>query len=67
LILFNITVLSIISVILYGVFYIFTIIWAYKICEIRKRPGWWAILTIIPMLGWLWGFIMWGILAWGQK
>ncbi|MDO8623265.1 MAG: hypothetical protein Q7R52_03380 [archaeon] len=46
---------------------VFTIIWTYKICEARGKPGWWAILTIIPIAGWIWSFIMWGILAWSKK
>ncbi len=44
-------------------FLIYTIIWQWKICEARKRPGWWALLIFIPF----WQFIMWGILAWGKK
>lgn len=47
---------------------IFSLIWIWKICEARKRPGWWALLTIIPIFGWfIWSFIMWGILAWSKK
>lgn len=49
------------------VLFIFCIIWLYKICEARKRPGWWAIITIIPIVGWIWSLILWGILAWGKK
>ncbi len=45
---------------------VYTIIWQYHICEKRKRPGWWAILTLIPVFGPLWNLIMWGILAWGK-
>lgn len=38
----------------------------YKVCEARQRPGWWAILTIIPVIGGIWSLVMWGILAWGK-
>ena len=38
----------------------------YKICEARQKPGWWAILIIIPIVGSIWNLIMWGILAWGK-
>lgn len=45
---------------------VFMIIWQWKVCEARKRPGWWAVLQLIPVVGWIWAFIMWGILAWGK-
>ena len=44
----------------------FVIAWTYKVCEARRRPGWWALLTLIPFFGWIWMFVMWGILAWGE-
>lgn len=43
-----------------------TIVILYKICEARKRPGWWALLTLIPFFGVIWYFILMGILAWGK-
>ncbi|MBU0459714.1 MAG: hypothetical protein KKH52_01795 [Nanoarchaeota archaeon] len=46
---------------------VFTMIWMWKICEARKRPGWWAILVLIPFVGGIWGLVMWGILAWSKK
>jgi hypothetical protein len=49
------------------VFSIFTMVWTWKICEARGREGWWAILTLVPMIGWLWSPIMWGLLAWGEE
>jgi len=39
----------------------------WKICERRKRPGWWALLTLIPGFGSLWQLIMYGILAWSKE
>jgi hypothetical protein len=45
---------------------IFVIMSEWKICEQRKRPGWWAIITIIPFVGGIWSIILWGILAWGK-
>lgn len=38
----------------------------WKICEARQKPGWWALLSLIPLFGIVWSFIMWGILAWGK-
>jgi hypothetical protein len=46
---------------------VFSIIWLWKISEARGREGWWAILTLVPMVGGLWSPIMWGILAWGEE
>lgn len=46
---------------------VFSMIWMWKICEARNRPGWWAILTIIPWIGAIWGLVMMGILAWSKK
>ncbi|MFP4423609.1 MAG: hypothetical protein ACLFP2_00095 [Candidatus Woesearchaeota archaeon] len=46
---------------------VFAIIWQWKICEARNKPGWWAILLIIPLVGNIWGLVMWGILAWSKQ
>lgn len=40
-----------------------TIWWWWKIAEIRKKPGWLAILMIIPIIN----LIIMGILAWSKK
>lgn len=32
----------------------------WKICEARGKPGWWGILIVIPVVGW----VMMGLLAW---
>jgi hypothetical protein len=59
---------------------VFMYIWQWKICEVRGKPGWWAILPLIaaglswiPILGAVlsiagsvWSLVMWGILAWGK-
>jgi len=45
---------------------VFVVIWLWKICEARGKPGWWAVLTIIPFVGSIWMLIMMGILAWGE-
>jgi hypothetical protein len=46
---------------------VFGYIWTWKICERRNRPGWWALLQLIPFVGGIWTLVMWGILAWGKK
>lgn len=46
---------------------VFAYIWTWKICERRHRPGWWALLQLIPLFGGIWALVMWGILAWGKK
>ena len=55
--------INFIGVIVFGVF---MTIWVWKICEARKRPGWWALLALIPLFGSIWQFVMFGILAWGK-
>jgi len=47
-------------------FMIYLIMCIWKVCEARGKPGWWAILVIIPVIGPIWGLVMWGILAWGK-
>ncbi len=83
---FQLTTVSIILFILGGialfVFWIFSIIWDWKICIARKRPGWWALVPLVALgfyipltpLNWIlyaigavWPFVMWGILAWSQN
>jgi len=64
------------------VFCVFSVIWDWKICVARKRPGWWALLPLVALglyipvtpLNWIfygigavWPFVMWGVLAWSKK
>ncbi|MDE1848790.1 MAG: hypothetical protein KGH55_02050 [Nanoarchaeota archaeon] len=44
-------------------FWVFSIIWMWKMFERIKRPGWWAILMIVPIVG----LVMIGVAAWGKK
>jgi len=57
---------SIINYAIVIVIFIFIIIWWWKIFERRGRPGWWALISIIPIIGWILGLIMIGMLAWGK-
>ena len=41
---------------------VYSVIWTWKVCEARKKPGWWAILMLIPIVN----FIMIGIVAWSD-
>ena len=50
----------------FAVVYVLSIIATWRICEARQRPGWWAVLTVIPILGWMWLVVLWGILAFGE-
>jgi len=45
---------------------IFSLVWFWKICEHRNRPGWWALLILIPLFNIIWLIIVWAILAWGK-
>ena len=37
-----------------------TIWWFWRICEVRNRPGWWALLLLVPVVN----LVIPGILAW---
>jgi|SRR3989344_7893219 len=40
-----------------------TIWWWWKIAEARGKPGWWALLFLIPLVG----FVMMGMIAWSDS
>ncbi len=42
---------------------VFFIIWMWKTFEAVKKPGWWAILHLIPIVG----LVMVGIAAWSKN
>lgn len=48
------------------IFMIYWIIWGWKVFEAVGRPGWWMILSIIPLLGFVLYLILLGVAAWGK-
>lgn len=42
---------------------VFQVIWHWKTFEVMKRPGWWSILMLIPIVN----FVIIGIVAWGKN
>ncbi len=42
---------------------VFSIIWLWKTFEAIKKPGWWAILCLIPIVS----LVLIGIAAWSKK
>lgn len=44
-------------------FAVFAVIWQWKMFEKVKKPGWWAILCLIPVLN----LVLYGIAAWSKK
>lgn len=46
-------------------FAVFFIIWMWKTFEVVKKPGWWAIFMIIPILNIVY-LVFLGIAAWGK-
>ncbi len=56
-------ILGVISLI--GIIYL--IYWFVKILKNREKPWWWILLILIPLFGFVWIYIMWGILAWSKK
>lgn len=45
-------------------FFVFNLIWMWKIFVRVKMPGWWALSLIIPIFGWLLFLILLAIAAW---
>lgn len=41
---------------------VFSVIWLWKTFEAIKRPGWWALLCLIPIVN----LVLIGIAAWGK-
>lgn len=58
-----IPILNVFASIAFTVFYF---IWWWKTTEARNMPGWITLLTLIPLLGSIWAFVLWGMLAWKQ-
>lgn len=44
-------------------FFIVSVVWHWKMFESVRRPGWFSILTLIPIVN----FVIIGIAAWGKK
>ncbi len=49
------------------IFWVFNLIWTYKMFEAVKKPGWWALLMLIPFFGWIIYLVLLGVAAWGKK
>ena len=45
---------------------VFFIIWTWKIFEGFGKPGWWAVLFIIPAIGFIIGLVLLSIVAFGK-
>lgn len=45
------------------IFLVFTVIWHWKMFESVKRPGWFSILMLIPIVN----FVIIGVVAWGKR
>ncbi len=44
-------------------FSVYGVIWQWKMFERIKRPGWWALLCLIPLVN----LVLYGIAAWGKN
>jgi hypothetical protein len=59
-------ILTTLAMIFELVFAVYVLVWWWKVCEERNRPGWWILLSFIPVFGMVWIFVMMGILAWAK-
>lgn len=57
-----IPLLNVIYLIAILVFAVYGVIWQWKMFERIKRPGWWALLCLIPLVN----LVLYGIAAWGD-
>lgn len=57
-----IPVISIIYMLAILLFAVYSIVWHWKMFEVIDKPGWWAILMIIPVVN----LVMIGIAAWSK-
>jgi hypothetical protein len=57
------TLIPVIGFIFSITFAVFAVIWYWKMFEKIKRPGWWALLCLIPIVN----FVLYGIAAWSKK
>ena len=46
---------------------VFGIIWMWKTFEAIKKPGWWVLLGLIPVVGSIISLVLLGIAAWGKN
>lgn len=49
------------------VFCVFWFIWLWNIFERVGRPGWWALLFLIPLIGPVIWLVLLGVAAWGKN
>jgi hypothetical protein len=56
------TLIPVIGFIFSITFAVFAVIWYWKMFEAIKRPGWWALLCLIPIVN----FVLYGIAAWSK-
>jgi hypothetical protein len=63
-------IIPIVGIIIYilgiATFFVFTIIWLWKMYEAVDKPGWWSLLGLIPFIGGLIALITIGIAAWSK-
>ncbi len=48
-------------------FSIFSIIWMWKTYEAVGKPGWWSLMVLVPVAGFLMYFILIGVAAWSKE
>lgn len=49
------------------IFGIFDLIWMWKTFKAVGKPGWWILLVLIPIFGWVIYYILLGVAAWSHE
>lgn len=59
-------IVPIIGILALIVFVVYAMIWQWKLFEAIGKPGWWVLMSLIPVLGGIVYLILLGIAAWGK-
>tara|TARA_Y100000310_G_C20238551_1_gene603504 strand:- start:174 stop:647 length:474 start_codon:yes stop_codon:yes gene_type:complete len=64
---FSETLFVVLGLLFLLIFFVFSLIWMWKIFVFVGRPGWWALTILIPSVGFLIFLILLGVAAWGEE
>jgi hypothetical protein len=59
-------ILNYLDYVLIIIFLVYWFIWSWKMFRAVNRPGWWSLVNIVPVLGWIAFLIFLGVAAWGK-
>lgn len=60
-------VIPIVNILAAILFAVFVLVWKWDMLEEINRPGWWILISLIPVVGMIAWWILLGVAAWGEK